>query len=238
MPNTSSNPGIVPRTPTATRTGDITAPLSNATSSDRGRLRTINPAITGVPQPADVNSRFRSGDGENRRGILPPLPPSPLPGRSGRDYFDRLHRHYDDHADHWFGGARSWRHFIHGAALAPWFWTSYPYMYRYPWAYGYYNPGLYLQFGYSTPSWYGQVYYPWWDWCDAPFVYYYYRYPARFSFNAGIAGADYGVTYTDYASADVNVDLAFDRPLGVWVPGHYEQDEYGDWLWVDGYYTY
>jgi hypothetical protein len=207
--------------------------------SDRGKMgRTFNPTEIQTPRIPDVNSGLRSaiGDNEHRRGLLPPLPPlPPLPGMSSRDYRDRAHDHYNRYADHWFGGDRHWRHFIHSLAPAPWFWPSYSYVCAYPWVYGYYDPGVYLSFGWSTPYWYGRTYAPWWDWCDAPFVYYYYRYPARFSFNFNI-GTDFGATYTDVGGD--TVDVAFERPLGVYVPGHYEQDVSGDWVWVPGYYTY
>ena len=229
---------VSPRTPDALKLRENQTPLSRSVSGDRGRIG--RPAVSESPRAADVNSGLRSQSrdgGAEHHGWLPPLPPPPpLPGMSGHDYRRALRHHYDNYADHWFGGHSSWRHFIHLAAPAPWFWTQYPYVYRYPWVYGYYEPAVYASFGLYTPSWYGQAYYPWWDWCDAPFVYYYYRYPARFSFNLSI-GDDYGAMYTDYASG-AGVDVAFDRPLGVWVPGHYEQDAYGEWVWVPGYYTY
>jgi hypothetical protein len=166
-------------------------------------------------------------------GFLPPLPPPPpLPGVSSGDYWRAVHHHWDHDAHHWFGGHHTWRHFMYGMAPAPWFWNYYPYYYTSPWVFGYYSPSVYVSWGWGVPYWYGRVYYPWWDWCDAPFVYYYYRYPSRFSF-----GMEVGPTVA-YADAGA-VDVVFERPLGVWVPGHYEGDpDTGEWVWIPGYYTY
>jgi len=159
---------------------------------------------------------------------------------SGHDYRDRLRDHYGRYADHWFGGHHSWRHFIHGCEPAPWFWPQYYSLCAYPWVFGFYEPVLYVRYGLPAPVWYGYVYTPWWDWCDAPFVYYYYRYPARFSFNLSV-----GDTYSDVSYADISytdgvddADVAYDRPLGVWVPGHYDQTVDGEWVWTPGYYMY
>jgi len=35
-----------------------------------------------------------------------------------------------------------------------------------------------------------------------------------------------------------DADVAYDRPLGVWVPGHYDQTVDGEWVWTPGYYMY
>jgi len=191
----------------------------------------------------DVDSSLRPrDDGSEHHGFRPPLPPPPpLPGMSHDDYRHRLRHHYDNYGDRWFHGAHSWRRFLHSCAPAPWFWTYYPYMYTFPWVFGYYDSSVYMNFGWHFPRWYGHTYYPWWDWCDAPFVYYYYQYPARFSFDVDY---DYGY-YDDYAYADgydvVGSDLVvFDRPLGIWVPGHWEEQTVVDtvWVWVPGYYIY
>jgi len=109
-------------------------------------------------------------------------------------------------------------------------------MYTYPWVFGYYNPAVYDRFGWYTPSWYGQTYYPWSDWYDAPYVYYYYRYPGRFWFGYG---NDYDVGYT-YVGGAGSLMVNLDRPLGVWVPGHWEPVSVVDteWVWVPGYYIY
>jgi len=156
---------------------------------------------------------------------------------SSHDYWRKARHHYDQYADHWFGGAYSWRHFIHACEPAPWFWNHYTHIYQYPWVFGYYDPVVYVRYGWPAPFWYGHVYYPWWDWCDAPFVYYYYQYPARFSFSYSF-GSDYDVAYADILGGNVSVAGVFDRPLGVWVPGHYDVDIYGNSVWVPGYYVY
>jgi hypothetical protein len=110
-------------------------------------------------------------------------------------------------------------------------------------------------------------------------VYYYYTYPARFSFQisigSGYVGGSYGsgsVYYDDYYYDDYSYDdgyyyndgyydddyyydptgydiydggasivlAAVDRPLGVWVPGHWEEQYVltTDWVWVPGHYVY
>jgi len=194
-----------------------------------------------VPRVPDVNSaRYGSG-------FRPPPPPRPSASHGYSDrYWRDSRRHYEHYGQRWFGGAHSWRRFLHSCRYAPWFWSHYSYVYSWPWVFGYYYPAIYYQYGWWTPRWYGQVYYPWWDWCDAPFVYYYYHYPARFSFHISIGGVydwdDYDVAYyTDVYDGGASVVMAaLDRPLGIWVPGHWEQRYYVDseWVWVPGYYTY
>jgi hypothetical protein len=202
-----------------------------------------------------------------RRGqeFLPP--PPPLPGRhhSRHDYWRDVRHHYDRYSDHWFGGAYSWRRFIRGCYSAPWFYPCYSSVYTYPWVFGYYDPFAYVSFGWRTPYWHGHVYRPWWSWCDAPYVYYYYRYPARFSIGLNFYGDDYyaggayyddaayyddGVYYDDtgyyysdydiYSGGSTVVAAAYDRPVGVWVPGHWEEQYVVDteWVWVPGHYVY
>jgi len=211
--------------------------------------------------------------------FLPPPPPPPIGGHRGdwddhrwNDYYDDAHHHYNRYGHNWFGGHHSWQRFIGASIGAPWFWPSYSYVYQYPWVFGYYEPEVYASFGFHTPYWGGRVYSPWRSWCDAPFVYWYYRYPARFSFNVGIGG-DYGYAdagyydggyddtgdYDDgyYEDSGYYEDAAYygedlydggatlvagvyDRPLGVWVPGHWEQQVVTDteWAWVPGHYIY
>jgi hypothetical protein len=123
--------------------------------------------------------------------------------------------------------------------------------------FGYYEPDLYYGYGYYPPYWAGRLYYPWWDWCDAPFVYFYYRYPSRFQYNAGFSYDPAVAAETGYASAynDAYYDQyyydvydggskieaeVYQRPLGVWVPGHWEERIVGsnEWAWVPGHYVY
>ncbi len=119
-------------------------------------------------------------------------------------------------------------------------------MYVHPWVYGFYDPIVYVRYGWTAPVWCGYVYEPWWDWCDAPFVYYYFRYPARFSFHITLTNSysdygdygDYSVSYSDYVDPSDVTLVAGDRPLGLWVPGHYDQTLDGEWVWMPGYYAY
>lgn len=206
--------------------------------SNRGLIDRYRPSTGGSPRLPDVNSA-------PRREVLPPPPPAPVfSGRIDRGYVYDVRFHYSRYADWWFGGAPSWRVFIHAVEPAPWFWRSYGYIYSWPWVFGYYEPAVYVSWGWWVPVWYGRVYYPWWDWFDAPFVYFYYNYPARFSFNLTIIDDDYfdwGVSYfVVYDGGATVVSVAINRPVGIWVPGHWEQRYYvaSDWVWVPGYYIY
>jgi len=177
-----------------------------------------------------------------------PLPPSlkdpAFKHLFGHD-FDDFHRFHDfdrfhcDLLGHCFGGNFAWCGFVNSCGFAPWFSTCWPYVCSYPWVFGFYNSALYANYGFCAPYWNGFAYSPWWDWCDAPFVYYYYQYPARFAFNLDTASVDAG--YTDIYEGGANVaDATLDRPLGIYVPGHYEQsaDDPTTWVWEAGYYTY
>lgn len=212
------------------------------TLSSRGRIERILPSGATAATVPDVESVRRAAGGEHHR--LPPLPP--LPGSSHGDYWGRAHDHYDHYGHHWFGDHHSWNLFIGSCATAPWFWPNYYSVYAYPWVYGFYDPFLYSSYGYAMPVWSGYAYAPWWDWCDAPFVYYYYRYPARFSFNlnvgagVGVGYADAGYTNVGYSDVGVvdDVNGVYNRPLGIWVPGHYDLAGDGEWIWTPGYYSY
>ena len=59
--------------------------------------------------------------------------------------------------------------------------------------------------------------------------------------DAGYDDGDADVYYDDIYDGGSSVTTAtIDRPLGVWVPGHWEQQYVVDseWVWVPGYYTY
>lgn len=221
-------------------------------SSSRGTMDRGGYANRGVnPRVAGVNAGYGSYSGRNGQEFLPPPPPLPLHDRYTNRYYRYANRHYNNYSSHWFGGHHTWNTFINTVCGAPWFWTSYYGVHTYPWVYGYYSPTTYLNCGWWTPRWYGRVYSPWWDWCDAPFVYYYYRYPARFSLSLNLGGVglyydDYDYVNYDYGYYDIydessDVELvAVDRPLGVWVPGHWEEQYVVDteWVWVPGHYVY
>ena len=242
---------------------------SGSSPSNRGLIERRLPSDATSLRVPDVNSaRARYPDNSNRHGggseFFPPPPPPPIGGRHDRDYWRHARHHYDRYGDLWFGGHHSWRRFIHGCYTAPWFWSHYSYVYSWPWVFGYCEPSVYVNSGWNTPYWYGYSYYPWWSWCDAPFVYFYYRYPARFSFNVTVNSdyynddsyyddsyyedSDYDGSYDNYDDSYYNiydggasvVTAAVDHPLGVWVPGHWEQQYVVDteWVWVPGYYIY
>lgn len=214
---------------------------ARSSPSNRGGIDLYRPGTGNAPRVPDVNS------GRPGSEFRPPRPPAHGSSGYSHSYWRDSYRHYRRYADCWFGGAHSWRRFIYGCSSAPWFWSHYSYVYYWPWVFGYYYPTVYADYGWWTPRWYGQVYYPWWDWCDAPFVYYYYNYPARFAFHVSIGGGydgdDYDIGYYGgdiYDGGASVVTATLDRPLGIWVPGHWEQRDYVDseWVWVPGYYIY
>jgi len=240
-----------PVTPSWNKPREIRPPRNASSPSSRGRIDRSLPNKGLGPRIPDVNSGRRISPYSSRVGswrrdkgsehswwLPPPPPPPPLPGHVGWHYWRDVRRHFDRYADYWFGGAPSWRVFIHTCEPAPWFWSHYSYVYTCPWVFGYYEPGVFVHFGWGPPIWAGRVYYPWWDWCDAPFVYYFYQYPARFSFSFSITDYDY---YDDIYDGDVSVVVsAVERPVGLWVPGHWEPRTVvgTEWVWVPGYYIY
>lgn len=137
----------------------------DGTGSSRGSLEGLRPNRGGNPEVPGVDSGY--GSGRNPEFLLPP-PPPPISDRLTHKYWRNVSRHFDYYSHGWFGGHHTWHNFIGACSPAPYFWTHYSYVHSYPWVCGYYYPSVYVDSGWYTPRWYGQVYYPWWDWCDAP----------------------------------------------------------------------